>query len=115
MLSFRCRKGDRLLANALHQTTVTAKDVGAVVNNTRAVLRCHNALGDGHADSNSQALAKWTGGGLNAAGMTIFRMSWITAKTPTDGRQERTDRWPLPFAHAADFGPPRQHRSAVAY
>ncbi len=69
------RKRDGFLADAFHQATVTGNHIGVMVNKAVAELCVQDALGQRHADSIGNALTKGTGGGLDACGMTIFRVT----------------------------------------
>ena len=68
-------KRDRLLADALHQATVAADDIGVVVHKFAAEPGSHAALRQRHADRVGEALAERAGGGLDPGGDAVLRMA----------------------------------------
>ena len=57
------------MRDAFHEATVAEENVGVVVDDvvSRTVeLRSQQPLGERHADRGGEALAEWTGGGLDA-------------------------------------------------
>ncbi len=63
---------DRLLADALHEATVTHEDVGEVVDQPIAELPVHDALAKRHADRLRDALAERARGQLDAVGVFVL-------------------------------------------
>ncbi len=67
------------MRDAFHHAAITHEDIGIVVYDvmTRTVeLRGQGALSDSKTDRISDALPQRTGGGFNAGGVAIFRMTW---------------------------------------
>ncbi len=73
-------KRDGLLADAFHQVAVGGEHIGAVIDHV-AEFSCEMPFGNRHADRVADALAERAGGGLDARGDEILRMS----------RRDRTD------------------------
>src|SRR5262249_9352375 len=74
MTGERCR----LRADALHQAAVTAHRIDRVIKNVKAwgiVIGGEPLLRNCHADTCSNALPEWAGGGFDARYPVIFRMS----------------------------------------
>ena len=67
---------DGFLADAFHQAAIACDHIGAVVHQIIAETRIEMALGHRHADGVGEALAKRTGGGLDAWRMAELRMAW---------------------------------------
>ena len=67
-------KRQRFLADAFHQAAVADQHIGVVIDQLVAEMGVHDALGEREADRIAKALAKRTGGGLDARGMAIFGM-----------------------------------------
>ena len=61
-------KRDRFLADALLEATVTAEDIGVVVDEVGAELVGQAPLRQRHADRTGETLAEGAGGGLDSAG-----------------------------------------------
>src|SRR5258708_35852548 len=65
---------DRLMADPLHEAAIADDAVGVVVDELLAEALRQDALGERHADRIRQTLAERPGRGLDAGGMTPFRM-----------------------------------------
>eukprot|EP00659_Diplonema_papillatum_P022586 gene22587-biopygen22916 len=71
-------QGGDFVGNAFHHAAITEEHVGVVVDNVvvRAVeLRSQHFFSQGKTHGVGQALAQWTGGGLNARGVAVFRVA----------------------------------------
>jgi hypothetical protein len=62
-------------ADAFHQAAVAGEHVGLVVDQPVAEARCQVALGNRHADGVGDALTQRTGGGFDAGGVAVFRVT----------------------------------------
>ena len=67
---------DGFLAYALHQAAVACDHIGAVVDEVVTEARIEVPLGHRHANGVGEALAKRTGGGLDARRVAELRMAW---------------------------------------
>ena len=74
-------EADGFVADAFHQAAVPSDDVGIVIYHFLAVTRAQGFFGHREADGVGNALAEWAGGGFNAGGMAVFRV------TSRDGAQ----------------------------
>lgn len=63
------------MADPLHQTSVTGKDVDAMVDDIRTKYRPLVAFGDRHAHGVGQALSQRSGGDLDTRGVSDLRMT----------------------------------------
>ena len=66
---------DRFLRDALHQVAVGNQHIGVMVDDLLAEFGGEHLLGQRHADRGGDALAERAGGGLDALGVEILRMS----------------------------------------
>ena len=71
-------QGSDFVGNAFHHAAITQENVGVVVNDVvpwTVELRRHDFFSQGKTHGVGQALAQWTGGGLDARGVTEFRVT----------------------------------------
>ena len=66
---------DRFLRDAFHQVAVGGEHIGVVVDDLLAELCGEHLLGERHADRGRNALAERAGGGLDALGVEVLRVS----------------------------------------
>jgi hypothetical protein len=73
--SCRCPRGNRFLADALHQAAIAGDHVGEVVDELVAERGVQDPLGQCEADRIGEALTQRTGGCLDPRSVAVFRMA----------------------------------------
>ena len=68
-------KGDRLVADALHQAAVARDHIGEVVDDLLAVLRALEFFGHGETDRVRDPLTQRASGSFNRIGQEVFRVA----------------------------------------
>src|SRR5262249_34777065 len=68
----------RFAGDAFHHASITAQSVDVVIEHLKVrpvEVRSHPFTGNRHANTRSDAVSQWSGGGLNARGPVIFGMA----------------------------------------